>query len=464
MVIKNICAAFGLKVLFDGFSASVPYGSKIALIGRNGAGKTALIKILAGLAEPAEGEVFFDPASTRAYVPQTVEDHHELSGGQRFNKALSAALAQNPDILLLDEPTNHLDKQNRASLMQMLKRFEGTLIVVSHDSELLNNLVQTLWHIDGGEVKIFNGNFDNYMAEIKNLRRSLEGELEELSKEKKSAHKALMREQARAKNSRAHGEKAAQTGKWVPIIAGGMKRAAQNTAGAKNKNLRARREDLAHKISSLYIPEIIIPKFSITAGLAERSTILSVTNGSAAYGEKTVLQNINLSLTGTERMALTGNNGSGKTTLVRAIMQDAAVSTTGDWFLPKRADIGYLDQHYTPLPPEQTALQIIQAALPARTHAEMRDFLNNFLFRKQEEVNTPAAHLSGGEKARLSLALIAARTPKLLILDEVTNNVDFETKEHIIQVLRAYPAALIVISHEQSFLDEINIEKYVNLK
>ncbi len=117
----------------------------------------------------------------------------------------------------------------------------------------------------------------------------------------------------------------------------------------------------------------------------------------------------------------------------------------------KQEDIGYLDQHYGTLIPDKTVIETISDLVPAWSHAEIRRHLNDFLFRKNEEVNSPVSTLSGGEKARLSLAQIAAKTPKLLILDEITNNLDLETKEHVVQVLKAYPGAMIVISHEADF-------------
>ena len=129
------------------------------------------------------------------YVEQTITDFHDLSGGQRLNKRLSQALSQLPDLLLLDEPTNHLDKDNRKSLMQMLSRYQGTLIVVSHDTELLRNCIDTLWHIDHNRIHQFTGSYDDYIRQIKQKRASVEKELSLLKRDKKAIHHALMKEQ-----------------------------------------------------------------------------------------------------------------------------------------------------------------------------------------------------------------------------------------------------------------------------
>ena len=177
-----------------------------------------------------------------------------------------------------------------------------------------------------------------------------------------------------------------------------------------------------------------------------------------------ILSGIILSLGSGERLAITGDNGSGKSTLIKAILGDESVCKTGEWHVIKREDIGYLDQHYSTIYPDKTVLETIADLVPAWPHSEVRRHLNDFLFRKNEEVNALVSTLSGGEKARLSLAQIAAKTPKLLILDEITNNLDLETKEHVVQVLKAYPGAMIVISHEADFLEEIGVNYYLEIK
>lgn len=133
---------------------------------------------------------------------------------------------------------------------------------------------------------------------------------------------------------------------------------------------------------------------------------------------------------------------------------------SGDWYTIKRSDIAYLDQQYSTLCPASTVLETIIKVVPYWSHIEVRRHLNDFQFRKNEEVNALVNTLSGGEKARLSLAQIAAHSPQLLILDEVTNNIDLETRQHLIQVLKAYKGAIIIISHDENFLKEINIDNY----
>ena len=175
------------------------------------------------------------------------------------------------------------------------------------------------------------------------------------------------------------------------------------------------------------------------------------------------LQKISLSISSRDRIAIQGDNASGKSTLIKAILDDDSVIKSGNWHAPKISDIGYLDQHYATLSAEKTVLETIAELVPTWTHIEVRRHLNDFLFRKNEEVNAIVSTLSGGEKARLSLAQIAAKTPKLLILDEVTNNLDLETRGHVIEVLKNYPGAMILISHDADFLEEIGVNAYFKI-
>jgi ATPase subunit of ABC transporter with duplicated ATPase domains len=210
---------------------------------------------------------------------------------------------------------------------------------------------------------------------------------------------------------------------------------------------------------------VIIPKFSLRSESISDCTIVSISDGTIGYNEKEpLLQKINLTISSRDRIAIQGENASGKSTLIKAILDDPHITKSGNWNMPKRIDMGYLDQHYNTLTSEMTVLETIAVLVPTWSHIEVRRHLNDFLFRKNEEVANVVAQLSGGEKARLSLAQIAARTPKLLILDEITNNLDLETKEYVVQVLKAYPGAMIVISHEVDFLEEIEIKSYYEIK
>lgn len=218
------------------------------------------------------------------------------------------------------------------------------------------------------------------------------------------------------------------------------------------------------ELSSIRQPEQIIPRFSFTSADVSNKTLLSISNGVIKRDANVVLENLTFSLLAKERIAITGCNGSGKSTFVKAILQAPGIKTTGYWQVPLQKDIGYLDQHYSTLDSEKTVLETITTLVPSWSMKEVRQHLSNFLFRKNNEISLCIKQLSGGAKVRLSLACISAKTPRILILDEVENNLDMETKEHVRQTLKEYPGALIVISHNSVFLEEIGIHTIYKIK
>jgi ATPase subunit of ABC transporter with duplicated ATPase domains len=442
----------------------VHYGSRIAIIGRNGSGKSTLLKILYRKFEATSGDINIPEDVTFGYVPQVINEFDNLSGGQRLNEAITSALNLKPNILLLDEPTNHLDTQNRKSLMRMLQNYAGTLIVVSHDTELLRNCIDTLWHIDNGQIQVFSGNYDNYIHEVRQRRISIEQELSYLNHHKKNLHEKLMQEQQRTAKSKASGERNVANRKWTKMTGDLKAMKAEKSQSKKLKAIDHTKQHFVSQLSNLRLPEIITPTFSLNSADVGDRTIVSINDGSIGYAsDRRVLSNINLAVSGKDRFAIIGDNGSGKSTLVKGILNDPSIFKEGEWFTPKRDNMGYLDQHYSTLDPNQTVFEAIAILAPYWSYAEVRRHLNDFLFRKNEEINAYVSTLSGGEKARLSLAQIAAKTPKLLILDEITNNLDLETKDHVAQILQNYPGAIIIISHDADFLKEIGISEEYKL-
>jgi ATPase subunit of ABC transporter with duplicated ATPase domains len=460
--IKNLNLILPHKICFENFSTQVHHGDRIAIIGRNGIGKSVMLKAIQNKFDLIEGEIITSDSVSIGYIPQTVDRFEDLSGGQRFNKALTETLSSNPNVLLLDEPTNHLDINNRKSLMRKLTNYRGTLLIASHDVKVLRCCVNKLWHIDNGKVKIFSGRYDDYLCEIKQRRQSLEQELRVLDHKNNSAHDALMKEQERAKKSQIRGRKKRSQGHWSTLVAGAKKQQAQTTTGKKKRELKEKKQDITDQLTVLRLPEVITPKFSLTSEQIGNKNILSIRDGNIAY-DKIILQDLHLSLMSNERIAITGNNGSGKSTLVRGILCQPSITKAGEWQLPNHKAIGYLDQHYANLDHNATVYETISALVPSWSHAEVRKHLNDFLFRKNEEVNAVVSTLSGGEKARLSLAKIAAHTPQLLLLDEITNNIDLETRNHVIQVIKNFPGAIIIISHDEDFLEEIGVDNVYNI-
>lgn len=342
--LKNLSLSFPHKICFDDFSTQINHGSRIAIIGRNGSGKTTLLKILSGIIEPTSGDIQHADDVVFGFVPQIVEDFYTLSGGQRVNAAVTQALSLEPNVLLLDEPTNHLDQHNRKSMMRMLQSYRDTLIVVSHDTELLRHGIDTLWHIDDGHIRVFHGAYDDYICKIRNRRSSLEQEIRHLDRQKSDMHHALMKEQKRAAHSKAKGEKSMHQKKWPTLVSHAKAGKAEETSGRKKSAIDHKKHYLTEQLSHLRLPEIILPTFSLNSADIGDRTIVSITNGSIGYiGQPPLLQKINLSTGSKDRIAIQGDNASGKSTLIKAILDspDVTLVKSGEWLAPKPADIGW---------------------------------------------------------------------------------------------------------------------------
>lgn len=456
---QDISLIFPHKLCFEKFSYRVYPGERIAIMGRNGSGKTSLIQLLLGLKVPSSGQVVIAEHISIGYVEQTISDFNHLSGGQRFNKRLSQALSQSPEVLILDEPTNHLDLKNRKGLLKMLSQYRGTLLVISHDEAVLRGNIDTFWYLDRGQVHCFRGSYDDYIDELTRQKLRLQEQLTHIKKEEKRQHQGLMKEQQRAAKSRQQGKKHIDQKKWPTVVSHAKAHRAETTTGKKQQAVRRKRKQLEDQLSQIPLPEKIHPSFSFKSSSLSGKSLLSIHGADIGYnGKPPVLKNISLALSGGERVAIVGNNGCGKSTLLKAIYGKDEVTKTGDWYVVNSEHIGYLDQHYSNLNPSLSVFEHVKAQMPSWDIVTIRAHLKGFLFRKNEEVYQPVTQLSGGEKARLALSLIAANTPKLLILDEITNNLDLETKQHVIQVLKAYPGAMLIVSHEATFLDALGVD------
>jgi len=372
----------------------------------------------------------------------------ELSGGQQTLLGLVRILAADPNLLLLDEPTNHLDRSNRNTLMKLLKSWHGSAIVVSHNVELLNSWPTTIWDISNGNITIFDGCYDDFVQEKAIQQQQLVEKVEKLKKE-------------RAAKSKQHGKK--KYANNPPIVRGAKKRQAEKTTAKKSGAITTQQERVAEALKTIRLPATISPRFDMPIPPRGKPSI-QIRDGSVNYGQTIIVDNIHLLITAGERIVLMGDNGSGKSTLVKAIMNNPVVTRHGEWHCPPSNQIGYLDQHYSSLKADSTVFETIQNVRPGWTEREIRTFLNDFLFRTNEEVSTPVNTLSGGEQARLALAQLAAQSPALLILDEMTNNLDLTTRQHVIEVLQAYPGTIIAISHDNDFLEQIGISHGYSIK
>lgn len=459
--LQAISLSFAHKTCFSDFSHTLYFRQRIAIIGRNGCGKSSLLKLIAQLQTPVCGEITIPNDAKIAYVPQLIAELTLLSGAERFQTTLTKALATQPNILLLDEPTNHLDELHKQRLISFIQHFPGTVIIATHDEDLLASNFDQFWHIENGQIQCFSGHYSDLVHHNQQQKQLIVNAFFQLKNEKKALHQALMKEQQRHASSRKKGEKSRQQKKWAPVIANTKSQQAQKSAGKKQTGISLKNQKLSAQLDALYIPEVLTPNFHLTSQRHSNKMRVEIHHGIISYmNGPTILSGIHLTLNHDSRVAIVGPNGSGKSTLLQTIYQNSMIEIKGSWQLPNQNEIGFLDQHYAILPDNKTVFEALEISVPHWSSQEIRQHLNDFLFRKNQEVFAPISALSGGEKARLSLALIAANPPNLLILDEVTNNLDRETRKQLIQVLSEYPSALLVVSHDTDFLQQIGITEF----
>ena len=454
--LQGVSLAFLHKTCFSNFDGHIDWGQRIAIVGDNGSGKSSLLRLLHGELTPQAGRVQRPTDLRIGHVPQILAARQGLSGGQQLNQALGQALAARPDLLLLDEPTNHLDADNRRSLCRMLRHFYGAIVLVSHDVALVDEVCDTVWLLERGEVQVHAGRYADLCAERAQQRARIEKQLGEVKRARVAAHDARMQEQQRASKARTHGERAIAEHKWPTVKSLAKLGRGNETAGRRQAALAERQQDLGRQLDALRQPPVLVPRFNLTPATLAQGVVVQISGGEAGYDGQRVVSGIHLQLSSGGRLALTGRNGCGKSTLAMAIAgRTPAERLAGTWITPDGDEIGYLDQHYAALQAGLTVLQTLRQAAPGWSEQQLRHRLSDFLFGRDEAVQADVATLSGGERARLALACIAARPPRLLLLDEVTNNLDLAARQHVIEVLRAYPGTMLLISHDAAFLQAL---------
>ncbi len=386
-----------------------------------------------------------------------------LSGGQKLKLAIARALVTNPDLLILDEPTNHMDLKSRVWLLQLLQDFKGTVLFISHDRAFINAIAEKIWWLDRGKLQVYSGNYDAFMATKaaeENARRQNYEAIERQRKQHNKAMEAMAQKQSRA-------SKSAQKGRsGMPKLAYNAKKSqAETSLGKQQAKALSEKQELADQSRELRPQGAQVLQLSVSKARRLPPTKLRVLceNLAISYRKGSFkLQGINLKLNSGERLAILGDNGSGKSTLVKALVSSDEIEiTAGKLSAPENRDIFYLTQNYGHIPTGITVFDYAKNLFPLLEDREIRKHLGRFLFYKEHQVSALTQTLSSGEKARLSLLEIEVKQPKLLILDEPTNNLDITSKQNLAEALQNFPDAMIIISHDQDFIEELRMDEVI---
>ena len=389
-----------------------------------------------------------------------------LSGGQVVSLGLAAQLLKRPDVLLLDEPTNNLDLQARRQLYGVLENWAGCLLVVSHDRALLD-LMDRIAELAGSEVRSHGGNFTAYSQAAAAAREVAEKNVRHAEQTVKREKREMQQARERAARRASNAARNVSNAGLPKIVAGAMKRNAQETAGKSNDTHAARVSDAKAQLDAagraLRVEQKIaleLPGTRIPAG----RTLFDGEGLQVRYGQRALFagDGVKLTIRGPERIALTGANGAGKSTLLRII--NGEVEPEGGGTRRAEGRVAYLSQRLDLLDVDGTVAQNLAAFAPVRPEAERMNLLARFLFRGPR-IHLPVGVLSGGERLRATLAcvLFAEPAPQLLLLDEPTNNLDLVSVGQLESALNAYEGAFVVVSHDERFLAEIKVERWLGL-
>ncbi len=488
LTISGITVRLGGRTIIDRASATVPTGARVGLIGRNGAGKSTLMKVLIGEIEPDEGSVDMPRRARLGYIaqeapngtatpfdtvlaadteraallieadtctdPDRLADVHErliaidaytaparaariliglgfdeamqaspldsFSGGWKMRVALASLLFSQPDVLLLDEPSNHLDLEATLWLENFLRSYPGTLIVISHERDLLNNVVDNILHLQGGKVTLYPGGYDSF--------------------ERQRAERA-------AQAAAAQAAQASQRAKLEDYVRRNSARASTAKQAQSRAKMLAKMQPV---VAMLEDPSLT---FDFPSPDELRPPLITLDMAAVGYAPgQPILKRLNLRIDPDDRIALLGRNGNGKTTLARLLAGQLPAMEGGMTTSGKLA-IGYFTQYQVEeLAGSDTPLLHMTRAMEGKTQAAVRAQLGRFGF-SGNKATTEVSRLSGGERARLALALVTRDAPHLLILDEPTNHLDVDAREALVQALNAYQGAVILISHDRHMVE-----------
>jgi len=427
--VSNLSKSYVGQSVLKEVSFHLEEKEKAAIVGINGSGKTTLLRCILGIEEADEGSIAFSKEKKMDYLAQQHadietenEDYDTLSGGQKTRKRLEEILQEKPDLLILDEPTNHMDIGSIQWLEKVLKRYDGAVLLVSHDRYFLDRIVTKVIDLERGKVRMYQGNYSAYAEKKRQLREA--------------EWKAFQNQQAEIKHQEAVIEKLKQFNREKSI-----KRAES-------------REKMLLKVERLEKPEELENEMKLLFSPRESSgnDVLMAKELGKSYDGKRLFSHGTFSLQKGEHVALIGDNGTGKTTLLK-ILNGLIQADEGEFRLGSKVKIAYYDQEHAVLNMEKTLFDEIQDSYPDMNNTKVRNVLAAFLFTG-DDVYKRIQDLSGGEQGRVSLAKLMLSDANFLILDEPTNHLDIQGKEVLEEAIRNYEGTVLYVSHDRYFINK----------
>ena len=527
LILQNIRYIHPNKdLLFENINLTINKYDKVCLIGNNGVGKSTLLKIIAGELQPSDGQLkvdtkpYYVPQIFGQYnhlsIAQALQIDHKLnalkeildenvseanlasldddwtiedrcskaldywtlngvdlrqkmgtlSGGQKTKVFLAGISIYEPELILLDEPSNHLDTAGRRLLYEFVQSTSGTLIIVSHDRKLLN-LLDTVGELSKRGMTIYGGNYDFYagqkLTEINALNQDVKSKEKALRKARAKEQETIDRQQKLDARGKKKQEKAGLPTISMNTFKNNAEKSSSRLKGVHAEKIGSISQEL-HELRK-ELPDVDKMKFGFDSSELHKGKILiKATDLNSGYGHQLLwLHNLNFQITSGERIGLKGLNGSGKTTLIKIILGKLKPQL-GTIYRAETKSV-YIDQDYSLIDNQLTVYEQAQAFnTSALQEHEIKIRLSRFLFTKDDWDKTCGA-LSGGEKMRLMLCCltISSQAPDIIVLDEPTNNLDIQNIEILTSAINEYQGTLIVVSHDEYFLEQINVGRSINL-
>lgn len=417
---------------------------KIGLIGRNGSGKSTLLSILNG--DIISDDKRFSIRGSVELLPQLKPTHIKKSGGEITQDYIVGLLSKTPQLLLADEPTTNLDTSHIKWVEKELERFNGALIFVSHDRQLLDNICDTIWELEDGKITEYTGNYSNYVEQKRNKEKFQEKEYQKYQAENQKLKEAITQKQQQAQQS----GKAPKNKSYSEINAKG----AQTYYGKLQKGLHQNQKAMESRLEKLETVEKPKEKAPIQMDLPDVQTyknkiILRAENMSGQISTKELWKPATFFIKGSDKVGIIGPNGSGKTTLVRKIIK----GDNEHLYCSPAMKIGYFAQDLNILDNAETILENVKEA-SKQTETLIRIVLARLGFY-QNDVDKKVKVLSGGERVKVSLAKIFVSDCNTLVLDEPTNFLDVYALEALEELLVEYEGTVLIVSHDRSFISSV---------